>query len=106
MDIVAELIAKLCDDPGEQRPNLVEIIVISGVAIDAGDANALEELVHACADGAIIEKAHVGKHVCQLLFMLEPFRHQRAFIQLITGHSCLRHGFFDFSLGAFPGALS
>ena len=42
MDVVAELRSELRDDPREERGHLVEIAVVSGVAVDAAQADALK----------------------------------------------------------------
>ena len=43
MDVVGEFFAKLCDDPGEKRADLIEVIIVCRIAVDASDADALEK---------------------------------------------------------------
>ncbi|SMY10418.1 hypothetical protein LOM8899_04601 [Flavimaricola marinus] len=97
MDVVTELRPQLRDDPGNERGHLVEIGIIRGVAVDAIEPDALEELVHPRPHGAVVDEADVRKHMREAGFARIPVRRHCAviegFVQNFTmAHSCPRRG--------------
>ena len=75
VDVVAEFFAQLGNDPGEACSNSVKVIVVSRVAIDPGDPNALKQLVNPRPHSSIVNKADIGEHVGQSLLVLKPLWH-------------------------------
>ena len=112
VNVVGKLFAELRDNPSEERAHFVEIVVVSGVAVDACDPDALEEFIDAGAHSAVVDETHVGQHVGEMLLMLKPGWHQRslvaliAFFDIITGHSCHPRGVCDSESAGFPEGWS
>lgn len=59
MDVERKFWTDLGNDRGEKSTCLVEIFVIGRVAVQAGQANALEQLVAARPDRHIVDQAHI-----------------------------------------------
>lgn len=103
--------SKLRNDPGKESRDLVEVSVIGRVAVDPIKADALKQLIHACAHRLVINQTDIGQHMREACLARVPTGRLRPCIQnLVAGyirvHSCRRHALAGFGWEGFLAALS